>query len=264
MPTGPSRRQAGNDRHNAGVELYRHPPETLDEELLGAERPAVDSLHSDEERLERVQNELRAGLEALSGLGPAASLFGSARVPEGHPEYQLARVTARRLGEAGLASITGGGPGLMEAANRGAREAGVRSVGLRIALPFEQGVNPYVDLPLHFDYFFTRKLMFVRYASGFVVFPGGFGTLDELFDAVTLIQTRRVRDFPIVLVGSDHWQGLLDWMRDRLAGEGKVAPKDLELMEVSDDPDEVTERVCAGARGQGLEPAGPASRESAP
>jgi uncharacterized protein (TIGR00730 family) len=240
------------------VELYRHPPETFDEEILGAERPAVASIHSDEERLERVQDELRAGFEALSGLGPAVSLFGSARVPEGDPQYELARATARRLGEAGLAVVTGGGPGLMEASNRGAREAGVRSVGLRIVLPFEQGVNAYVDLPLHFDYFFTRKLMFVRYASGFVVFPGGFGTLDELFDAVTLIQTRRVRSFPLVLVGSDYWRGLLEWMRERLAGEGKAAPEDVELLQVSDDPDEVAELVCAGARGQGLQPAGPA------
>jgi uncharacterized protein (TIGR00730 family) len=240
------------------VELYRHPPETFDEEILGAERPAVASIHSDTERLDRVQDELRAGFEALSGLGPAASLFGSARVPEGHPQYELARATARRLGEAGLAIVTGGGPGLMEASNRGAREAGVRSVGLRIALPFEQGVNAYVDLPLHFDYFFTRKLMFVRYASGFVVFPGGFGTLDELFDAVTLIQTRRVRSFPLVLVGSDYWRGLLEWMRERLSGEGKATPEDVDLLQVSDDPDEVAELVCAGARGQGLQPAGPA------
>jgi uncharacterized protein (TIGR00730 family) len=251
-------------RHNARVELYRHPPESPDEEILGAERPAVASTQSDDQRLERVQQELEAGFRALRGLGPAVSVFGSARVPEHDPQYELARTIGRRLGDAGLAVITGGGPGLMEAANRGARDAGVTSVGLRIKLPFEQGMNPYVDLPLHFDYFFTRKLMFVRYSSGYVVLPGGFGTLDETFDALTLIQTRRVRDFPVVLVDSDYWDGLLRWMRERLAAEGKIAPTDVELLEVSDDPDEVVELVRAGAQGQGLEPAGPAAEGSGP
>jgi uncharacterized protein (TIGR00730 family) len=246
------------------VELYRHPPESQDEEILGAERPAVASVRSDEERLRRVHDELAAGFEALAGLGPAATLFGSARVPEGDPQYELARGVAKRLGEAGLAIITGGGPGLMEAANRGAKDAGVRSVGLRIELPFEQGLNRFVDLPLHFEYFFTRKLMFVRYASGFVVFPGGFGTLDELFEALTLIQTRRVRHFPIVLVDAGYWDGLLDWLRERLAGEGKVSPSDVELLRVSDDPDEITTLVCAAARDQGLKLVEPGAPGSAP
>jgi uncharacterized protein (TIGR00730 family) len=246
------------------VELYHHQPESLDEEILGAERPAVASIQSDEERLARVQQELVSGFEALAGLGPAVSVFGSARVPEDDPEYELARTVARRLGEAGLAVITGGGPGLMEAANRGARDAGVTSVGLRIELPFEQGMNPYVDLPLHFHYFFTRKLMFVRYASGFVVLPGGFGTMDELFEAVTLIQTRRVRSFPVVLVGSGYWEGLLDWLRERVAAEGKISPDDLDIFQVSDDADDVAARVCAGARDQGLEPAPPGAAGSAP
>ena len=246
------------------MELYRHPPESQDEEILGAERPAVASMRSEEERLRRVRDELAAGFEALAGLGPAATLFGSARVPEGDPQYQLARAVAKRLGEAGLAIITGGGPGLMEAANRGAKDAGVRSVGLRIELPFEQGLNRFVDLPLHFEYFFTRKLMFVRYASGFVVFPGGFGTLDELFEALTLIQTRRVRHFPIVLVDAGYWDGLLDWLRERLAGEGKVSPSDVELLRVSDDPDEIAALVCAAARDQGLELVEPEAPGSAP
>ncbi len=246
------------------MELYRHPPESLDEEILGAERPAVASMRSDEERLERVQAELRAGFEALAGLGPAVSLFGSARVREDDPQYELARLVARRLGHAGLAIVTGGGPGLMEAANRGARDAGARSVGLRIELPFEQGMNSYVDLPLHFDYFFTRKLMFVRYASGFVFFPGGFGTMDELYESLTLIQTRRVRNFPVVLVGSAHWGGLMVWIRERLAGEGKVAAEDLELLRVTDDPDEVVATVGAGARDQGLALAGPAAAGGEP
>jgi len=246
------------------MELYRYTPESLDEEIIGAERPAVASTTSEEQRLARVQEELEAGFEALAGLGPAVSLFGSARVPEGHPEYELARTVSRRLGESGLAIITGGGPGLMEAANRGARDAGVRSVGLRIELPFEQGMNRYVDLPLRFHYFFTRKLMFVRYASGFVVFPGGFGTLDELFESLTLIQTGRVRNFPVVLVGSGYWAGLLEWVRERLTGEGKIGPRDAELLRVSDDPEEIAATVCAGARDQGLAPVGPAGTGSGP
>jgi uncharacterized protein (TIGR00730 family) len=227
-------------------------PGSPDEEILGAERPVVATLETDEERLALVRDELIMGFEALGGLGPAVSVWGSSRVPEGDPEYELGCRVARALGEQGLAVITGGGPGLMEAANRGAREAGVRSVGLRIELPLEQGMNPYVDLPLHFHYFFTRKLMFVRYACAFVALPGGFGTLDELFEAVTLIQTGRVRDFPVVLVGSDYWSGLTGWLRDRLAAEGKIAPGDLELMQVTDDPDEVASIVWSGALAQGL------------
>ena len=246
------------------MELYRFPPESLDEEILGAERPAVASTRSEDERLARVREELLVAFRSLTGLGPAVSFFGSSRVPEGDPQYALARTVARRLGEAGLAVVTGGGPGLMEAGNRGARDAGVRSVGLRIELPFEQGVNRYVDLPLHFDYFFTRKLVFVRYASGFVVLPGGFGTLDELFDSLTLIQTGRVRNFPVVLVGSEYWGGLLDWLRDRLAGEGKIAAADLDLLTLTDDPDEVVARICAGARDQGLAPAAPGAGGTAP
>jgi uncharacterized protein (TIGR00730 family) len=227
-------------------------PGSPDEEIIGAERPAVATIETEEERLALVQDELVNGFEALSGLGPAVSIWGSARVPEGDPEYELARGVARRLGQEGLAIVTGGGPGLMEAANRGARDAGVRSVGLRIELPFEQGMNPYVDLPLHFHYFFTRKLMFIRYACAFVALPGGFGTLDELFEIVTLIQTDRVRDFPVVLVGSDYWTGLLDWIRERPLAEGKLAPADLGILQVSDDPDEVASIVWDAARIQGL------------
>ena len=236
------------------MELYRNTPESQDEDILGTPRPTVSSVRTDEEQLTEVHDELAAGFAALRGLGPAVSVFGSARVPEGHPQYELARAVSRRLGEAGLAVITGGGPGLMEAANLGAVQAGVPSVGLRIALPFEQGMNRHVDLLLHFDYFFTRKLMFVRYASGFVVLPGGFGTLDELFEAFTLIQTRRVRSFPVILMGSDYWGGLIGWLRSRLAAEGKIAAADVELLRISDDTDEVVELICAGARDQGLDP----------
>ena len=227
-------------------------PGSPDEEIISAESPAVTSVESDEERLALVRDELVNGFEALSGLGPAVSVWGSARVADGTPEYELGREVARRLGEEGLAVITGGGPGLMEAANRGARDAGVRSVGLRIELPFEQGMNPYVDLPLHFHYFFTRKLMFVRYASAFVALPGGFGTLDELFEVVTLIQTERVHDFPVVLVGSDHWGGLVDWIRERLAADGMISPGDVDILQVSDDPEEVASIVWQAVCMQGF------------
>jgi uncharacterized protein (TIGR00730 family) len=227
-------------------------PGSRDEEMISAQRPAVATVETEEERLALIRDELVAGFEALSGLGPAVSIWGSARVPQGTPEYELGCEVARKLGEAGLAVITGGGPGLMEAANRGAREAGVRSVGLRIELPFEQMMNPYVDLPLHFHYFFTRKLMFVRHACGFVALPGGFGTMDELFEVVTLIQTRRLRDFPVVLVGSDYWAGLLDWLRERVAAEGKLDADELGILEVSDDPDEVASIVRRAANTQGL------------
>ena len=215
------------------------PPATLDEELLGAELRSIVSTQSDGARLDRIQAELAAGFRGLARVGAAVSIFGSARTPPDHPEYQLAREVARTLGEAGFAIITGGGPGIMEAANRGARDSGALSIGLNIDLPFEVGINTHVDLPLQFHYFFARKVMFVRYASSFVVFPGGFGTLDELFEALTLIQTGKIRDFPVILVGSGYWSGLADWMRERLAGEGKISPQDLDLFQVTDSPDEV-------------------------
>jgi hypothetical protein len=190
--------------------------------------------------------ELEMGFRALADVHTAVSVFGSARTPRNDPEYELARETSRVLGEAGYAIITGGGPGVMEAANRGAREAGALSIGLEIDLPFEQGVNRHVDRLLQFHYFFTRKIMFVRYACSFVVFPGGFGTMDELFEALTLIQTRKVLHFPVILVGSDYWGGLLEWMRERLLGEGKVSPEDARLLSVTDRPEEVLRLVRAG------------------
>ena len=233
----------------------RSPPEprvpaTYDEELLAAESEAVLTTHSDAERIERVKYELEAGFRALHTIGPAVSVFGSARTDETDPAYALARHTAHMLGNAGFAVITGGGPGIMEAANRGALDAGTRSVGLNIELPFEQATNPYVDLSLRFDHFYTRKVMFVRYACAFVVFPGGFGTMDELFEALTLIQTGKIRHFPVVLVDTPYWQGLIDWVRERLLAEGKIAPADLDLMRLSDDPAEVVEFVIEGATKQ--------------
>jgi uncharacterized protein (TIGR00730 family) len=231
-------------------------PATPDEELLGAERPAVATERSEDERLARIRDELAAGFAALAGLGCAVSFFGSARIPPDHPDYELARLTARRLGEAGFAVITGGGPGLMEAANRGAREAGATSVGLNIDLPFEQQGNPFPDIALRFHYFFTRKVMFVRYASGFVVFPGGFGTLDELFESLTLIQTEKIHHFPVVLFGSEYWAGLLDWLHAKVIGEGKADPEDLNLLQVTDDPHEVLRIVADAKHRQARRPAG--------
>jgi uncharacterized protein (TIGR00730 family) len=227
-------------------------PATDDEELIGAEAPALETLQTDEDRVDRMRAELAMGFEALRGLGPAVSVFGSARTPPDHPQYALARRVGRRLGAAGFAVITGGGPGLMEAANRGAREAGARSVGLNIELPFEQGLNPQVDLALEFHYFFTRKVMFVRYASAFVVLPGGFGTFDELFEALTLVQTGKIEDFPIVLVGSGYWDGLLRWLRERALAEQKVSPPELDLLRVADDPDEIVAICQSGASRQGF------------
>jgi uncharacterized protein (TIGR00730 family) len=216
----------------------RHPA-TLDEELLEAETTAILSELTDAQRVLRIQDELRAGFRTLNHIGKAVSFFGSARTPRDHPRYQAAREMARTLGHEGYAIITGGGPGIMEAANRGAREAGVPSVGLGIDLPNEQGVNEFVDVELDFHYFFARKVMFVRYASGFVVYPGGFGTLDELFEAATLRQTQKIRYFPIVLVGRDYWGGLVDWLRDSVLGEGNIGPDDVSTMAVCDEAGDV-------------------------
>jgi len=214
-----------------------HPPRdprTDDEEILEAETTAIFSKLTDEQRIHRISDELRTGFDALSHIGKAVTIFGSARTARDDPRYEAARRMARRLGEEGYAIITGGGPGIMEAANRGARDAGVPSVGLGIELPHEQGLNEWVDVPLNFHYFFTRKVMFVRYASGFVVFPGGFGTFDELFEAATLRQTEKIRYFPIVLMGSDYWGGLIDWLRDTVVEDGNIAPVDVSTLVVCD------------------------------
>ena len=229
-------------------------PETLDEELLEAEVAEVLSTLDDQTRVQRIREEIEYGFESLAHVGAGVSVFGSARTPRGTPEYELARDLARRLGDAGFAVITGGGPGIMEAANRGAHEAGTLSVGLRIDLPFEQGENEWIDVPLDFHYFFTRKVMFVRYASAFVVFPGGFGTLDELFEALTLIQTDKVRHFPVVLFEEDYWSGLVDWMRDRMLGWGNISPEDMDLFTVTDDPEQVLEIVSAVSHRQARRP----------
>jgi uncharacterized protein (TIGR00730 family) len=225
-------------------------PVTLDEEIIAAQEADVVSTLTDSARVERIREELETGFRALAHVGAAASFFGSARTQPDDPEYALARETARLVGGAGMAIITGGGPGVMEAANRGAKDAGALSIGLNIELPFEQGLNPYVDIGLEFHYFFARKIMFVRYASGFVVLPGGYGTLDELFESLTLIQTGKVSNFPVILVGTDYWSGLVDWVRGRLLGEGKISPADMDLLTVTDDPVEVRERLMSAAHRQ--------------
>jgi uncharacterized protein (TIGR00730 family) len=227
-------------------------PATPDEELLNAELPTIAAQRTEAERLQRIHDELAQGFRALMGVRRGVSVFGSARTPPGHPEYELARELAGRLGRAGFAIITGGGPGVMEAANLGAREVGATSVGLNIELPFEQAPNPHQDLALSFHYFFTRKVMFVRFATAFVVFPGGFGTLDELFEALVLIQTGKVHNFPVVLVGHAFWDGLVDWMATRLRDESRISPGDLDLLVVTDDPGEVVAVVSRGAQLQGL------------
>jgi uncharacterized protein (TIGR00730 family) len=231
--------------------VHPEPASTLDEELLGADIASVLSTETDATRVERMSEELRAGFEAMQHVRRGVAILGSARTLPDQPDWQLARETARMLGEAGFTIITGGGPGTMAAANRGARDAGALSVGLRIDLPYEQNMNPWVDLCVDHHYFFTRKVMFVRYSSAFVAMPGGFGTLDELFEALTLIQTSKVRYFPLVLMGTDYWQGLLDWMHDKMLADGKIGAHDLALMRVTDDPEEVVELISAAADLQG-------------
>ena len=226
-------------------------PETTDEELLGAQAATVATEHTDAERLVRIHDELANGFEALAHITRGVSIFGSARTAQDDPTARLATTVGRKLGERGFTVITGGGPGIMEAANRGALEAGACSVGLNIELPFEERANAYQDISLHFHYFFTRKVMFVRYATAFVVFPGGFGTLDELFEALLLIQTHKIREFPVVLVGTRWWSGLIEWARERVAADAMISPGDLELMRCTDDPDEVVAIVERGAVRQG-------------
>ena len=222
----------------------RQIPATLDEELLSCLGPGYpDFAAGDPDRVARIQKEITDGFAALAGVGPAVSVFGSARTPADDPQYILARTVAARLGALGYGVITGGGPGIMEAANRGAQDAHACSIGLNIELSYEQRVNPYVDLSLQFQHFFVRKLMFIRYASAFIVFPGGFGTLDELFEALTLIQTEKIRHFPVVLAGSRHWAGLVDWIRARLLEEGMVSSADIELLTVADDPDTIVQTI---------------------
>jgi uncharacterized protein (TIGR00730 family) len=221
-------------------------PETTDQRLLDTTGPS-DWVHKDPWRVMRIQSEFVEGFGTLAELGPAISVFGSARTPVDSPEYKTGVQLGRALAEEGFTVITGGGPGVMEAANKGALDAGGTSVGLGIELPFEQGLNPYVDIGVNFRYFFVRKTMFVKYARGFVVLPGGMGTLDELFEALTLVQTKKVTQFPIVLFGTEYWSGLLDWLRKSVIAEGKANSRDLSLMHVTDDVQEAVELVTKEA-----------------
>lgn len=215
----------------------------------------ISFTHSDAWRVLRITGEFVAGFDALAELGPAVTVFGSARTPPTDPWYAAAREVGKRLAQSGFATITGGGPGIMEAANQGAMEAGGVSVGANIELPMEQGVNRFVTLPLNFRYFFVRKTMFVKYAEGFIIFPGGFGTLDELFEALTLIQTGKLEAFPVVLLGKAYWKGLLDWIDDQLVGNAKIGANDRNLLQLTDDPHEAVDIIaaayhCAKAGGQ--------------
>ena len=202
-----------------------------------------------ERSLDFMREELRAGFEVIDRIDrPAVTIFGSARISAGHPDYLAAVETGRAFAREGFAVVTGGGPGIMEAANLGAREGGGLSVGFNIELPHEQESNPYVDFSLTFHHFYARKTMFVKAAEGFVVFPGGFGTLDELYEALTLIQTGKIVHFPVVLFRRSHWEGALGWTRERLLGEGLVSDADLELLSVTDDPEEAVRAVIAPLR----------------
>ena len=215
---------------------------TTDQRLLDHRGPS-DWVHTDPWRVMRIQTEFVEGFGLLAELPRAVSVFGSARTKSDSPDYAVARQLGGALAEAGWAVITGGGPGVMEATNRGASEAGGLSVGLGIELPFEQSLNDWVDLGIEFRYFFARKTMFVKYAQAFVILPGGFGTLDELFEALTLVQTHKVNQFPVILIGSDFWEPLIAWMRTALVGRGLVAEADLELFTVTDDVDEVVKII---------------------
>ncbi|MBI2763053.1 MAG: TIGR00730 family Rossman fold protein [Chloroflexi bacterium] len=223
------------------------PTMTADRKLLEqSERPAF--LNTDPWRALRILSEFVEGFDALAAVGPAITVFGSARVDPESAIYATAREIGRRLALEGYAIITGGGPGVMEAANRGCQDGGGLSVGCNIELPQEQHVNPYIDLTVEFRYFFARKTMFVKYADGFVILPGGFGTMDELFEALTLIQTGKIRHFPLILVGTEFYAGLIDWLRARLLAEGMIEPGDMDLIVVTDDPGEVVEIFKRAAR----------------
>lgn len=234
------------ERHRGAVTLRRGSisPSTADEKLLDSHF-RTEWKTKDAWRALRILSEFVEGFDTLADLPPAVSVFGSARSKPDSPECVMAADLGAALTEAGYAVITGGGPGVMEAANRGATEAGGMSVGLGIELPFEQGLNDWVDIGIDFRYFFVRKTMFVKYAQAFVVLPGGFGTLDELFEAITLVQTKKVTRFPVILMGVDYWSGLVDWIKQRLLADGKVSPEDLELIALTDDVAEAVRLIVA-------------------
>jgi len=234
------------ERHKGPVVMRRDQRDdtgsTTDQRLLDSRGPS-DWVHTDPWRVLRIQAEFVEGFGALAEVPRAVTVFGSARTKRDSAEYELGRSIGGALAKAGFATMTGGGPGAMEAVNRGASEAGGFSVGLGIELPFEQGLNPWVDLGVNFRYFFARKTMFIKYSQAFICLPGGFGTLDELFEALTLVQTKKVTKFPVVLFGSQYWGGLYNWISDTLLAEGKIGEKDLELLHVTDDIDDAVRVV---------------------
>jgi uncharacterized protein (TIGR00730 family) len=258
-PPGSTPPEDGDERpaeiHKGPVTLRRQQIEssTTDQRLLDTRGP-TDWVHTDPWRVLRIQSEFVEGFGALAELGRAVSVFGSARVSRDSPEYALGEVVGRMLAEAGYAVITGGGPGAMEAANKGACEAGGVSVGLGIELPFEQGMNEWVDIGVDFRYFFARKTMFVKYAQGFIVLPGGFGTFDELFEALVLVQTKKVTSFPVVLLGHAYWDGLVGWLRSTVLAGGKVSERDLALFSVTDDAAEAVRLVAMADEALGVAP----------
>jgi uncharacterized protein (TIGR00730 family) len=225
-------------------------PVTEDEKLLQQAGPESDFTRTDPWRVLRITGEVIEGFDTLANVGPAVSVFGSARTGPDDPQYKCAVEVGAELARAGFAVITGGGPGIMEAANKGAREVGGRSIGCNIELPFEQGTNPYVDTVVNFRYFFVRKTMFIKYSVAFVIFPGGYGTFDELFEALTLIQTGKIYQFPVILVGRYYWAGLLRWLRARVLTEQKISPGDLDLMIITDDPREVVQAITGAYEAQ--------------
>ncbi len=235
---------AGHYRRGSVILRGSQVPESSSAAEFLSGRKAPEWVDLDPWRVLRIQSEFVEGFEALAELGPAISVFGSARTHRNSQEYAWAEQIGRLLVGAGYTVITGGGPGVMEAANKGAAEAGGISVGLGIELPAEQAINDYVNLGINFRYFFVRKTMFVKYAQGFIALPGGLGTLDELFESLTLVQTRTVRHFPIVLVGHAYWDNLVAWLRDTVAAEAKIAKGDLDLFQVTDDPAEAVSIVC--------------------
>ena len=224
---------------------------TEDEKLLQQPGPRIDFTRTDPWRVMRIMGEFIEGFDTLASVDKAVTIFGSARIGPDDAHYEAAMETARQLAEAGFAIITGAGPGIMEAANKGARIGGGRSIGCNIELPFEQGSNPYVDTLVNFRYFFVRKTMFIKYSVAFVIFPGGFGTLDELFEALTLIQTGKIYRFPVILFGRYYWAGLLRWLQARVLSEGKISEGDLDLMLVTDDPAEAVQAIIAAYKSLG-------------
>jgi len=252
-----TRRSGATKVHvDESIRSYTGPLITEDQKLLQTPSEPLDFTRTDPWRVMRIMSEFIEGFDTLASVTKGVTVFGSARTHPDDPQYEQAVEVARLLAEAGFAIITGAGPGIMEAANRGAKLAGGRSIGCNIELPFEQGANPYVDTVINFRYFFVRKTMFIKYSNAFIIFPGGFGTLDEAFEALTLIQTGKISQFPVILFGRHYWAGLIRWLHARVLGEGKISPGDLDLVLLTDDPAEACSAVVAAYESQHASAAG--------